>query len=190
MFAYSPASFSLPQHRDALVERLARDEPRRADAHPVLLHEPLQAAALSGRPCRDGQRRAESEPLGFRSDADRRVQDGVETVPLSSATGPEASQRGRRTGRPCAAARRSRARPALGEDVLGERRLDDPGALVELVVELARAPAGVPGEDARAPKLAERVRIDLGREEADRVEDERRRAAGSAKSARTTIADG
>ena len=34
------------QHRDALVERLARDEARRADAPPVLLYEPLEALAV------------------------------------------------------------------------------------------------------------------------------------------------
>ena len=38
------------------------------------------------------------------------------------------------------------------EDVLGERGLDDPRALVELVVELARPPAGVADVDPRAPE--------------------------------------
>ena len=34
------------QHGDALVEGLAGDEARRADAHAVLLHEPLEPGAL------------------------------------------------------------------------------------------------------------------------------------------------
>ena len=43
-----PCVVQLAEHRDALVERLARDEPRRADALAVRLHETLEPGALRG----------------------------------------------------------------------------------------------------------------------------------------------
>ena len=46
------------------------------------------------------------------------------------------------------------------------------------LVELARPPTGVAGEDARTPQLAELVGIDLRGEEPDRVEDQRSGAVG------------
>src|SRR5215207_5891737 len=47
---------------------------------------------------------------------------------------------------------RPEARGVVAEQLLAQRRLDDPGILAELVVELAGAPAGVAGVDARAPQ--------------------------------------
>ena len=41
-----PRVVQLPEHADALVERLAGDESRRAHALAVLLHEPLEPGAL------------------------------------------------------------------------------------------------------------------------------------------------
>ena len=77
----------------------------------------------------------------------------------------------------------------VGEDVVGDRGLDDPRALLHLAVELARPPACVADIDARSPQRAERVRIDLGREEADLLDDQALPSGGSSKSASTTTAD-
>ena len=43
-----PRVVELSKDGDALVERLAGDEPCRADALAVLLHEPLQSRAVRG----------------------------------------------------------------------------------------------------------------------------------------------
>src|SRR5262245_20103223 len=47
------------------------------------------------------------------------------------------------------------------EDVLRQSRLDDPGALLELAVELTGAPAGVAGGHACPAELAEQVGFHL-----------------------------
>jgi len=60
-----------------------------------------------------------------------------------------------------------------GEDVLGERELDDPRAFLELTVELAGAPARISRVHTRPAQLAEGVRIDLRGEKSDRVEYQR-----------------
>src|SRR5918992_4105947 len=68
----------------------------------------------------------------------------------------------------------------VAEQLLAERRLDDPGLLGELVLELARAPAGVAGVDARAADgVRERVGVlGVAGHEAEVVVDEHDRLRG------------
>ena len=76
------------------------------------------------------------------------------------------------------------------EDVLGDRGLDDPRALVELVVQLARPPARVADVDPRAPELpSESGSTSAGRNPTDSTTSASG-SGGSSKSARTTIAEG
>ena len=48
---------------DRVVERLAGDEPRRSEAHPVLAHDALESRALRGREDDLPQHRGDSNPL-------------------------------------------------------------------------------------------------------------------------------
>ncbi len=48
MLALRPLLVEPPQHDDRVVERLARDEPGRTEAHPVAPHAALQARAVGG----------------------------------------------------------------------------------------------------------------------------------------------
>ena len=48
VFALRPALVQPAQHDDRVVERLPRDEPGRAEPHPVPPHDPLQPRALGG----------------------------------------------------------------------------------------------------------------------------------------------
>src|SRR3954451_24256366 len=65
--------------------------------------------------------------------------------------------------------RRPQALGVLAEDLLPARRLDDPGLLLELALELARTPPGVAGEHAGAAHAA-RDLIEVGRGAADEPE--------------------
>ena len=112
---------------------------------------------------------------------------------ISSASGRRASARSVRTGRPCARARRGhRASGSAAKSSAGQRRLDDPGLLGELGLELAGAPAGVAGVDAPAAHHRRRGRSTRCRRRRSRRcrRPPRPRRRGSSKSASTTSACG
>ena len=170
-----------PQHRDARVERLAGDEARRADA----------ACRGSARGAADARALSAAWRIARIAAASRRVcakvGHAVPSLPrrrVSSGSGRAASPRATRTGRPSSEHGAPELVRVVGEDVVGKRLLDDPRPFLELVVELARPPARVPDVDARPSKLAQLVRIDLGRKEADGLHDERARPGRARRSRR------
>ena len=179
VFAYSPASLSLRRTATHFVERLAGDESRRADALAVPLHEALEPGAL--RRVEDGC--ARNAATVFRAGSHVET-----TLPDTAGNGRLRRSRLRdqlRDGSGGIAARTPNGPPlrrstplqsSSGSSVKtssASAGLDDPGTLVELVVELAGPPARIADVDTRAAQRSESRRVDLGGQEPDGLDDER-----------------
>ena len=185
VFASSPASFRRAQHGDALVERLAGDESPGAEPLGRGAGRVLQSFAVGRLQDRGARQRGHGGAEVARA---RREPTASGMARLTRSVQRRVGRHRREDAERAALAPEHVAPERVGiarEDVLGERGLDDPGALLELAVELSGPPARVPDVDPRARwSSPSAVRVDLGRQEPDRVEDERSRLAPGSRSPR------
>ena len=92
------------EHDDRLVERLARDEPRGAEPHPVPAHDALEPRALRGREDRLPQHARDSNPL--LAPVVEPFERGRLAAPATAASGGVLPRRSGRRARPRGAPRR------------------------------------------------------------------------------------